>query len=330
MPNLAIPHKPGVHCASTGLRDLAAYHGLEWSEAMCFGLGAGLGIWYLSVPGLSPSRMVHARSADIEARFFDRAGIDFAWEEFDDPDQSEAALIETLNNGRPALIQTDIFHLPYYGSRTHFPGHVVVVWGYDAHRRTFTITDTERPDPLTVEFDDLKQARYFSGGLFESRGRMFAPEQIPPPADMAGRMQAALAENSRTLLSDASPFAGLAALAEWRRDVGNWPRLEDGTWCARFAYQVIEKRGTGGGGFRLLYAAFVQEAAVWWPELAAAAERMQALAVAWSDLADACRTVSDTPSAGQAGLTEALDRVMALETDYHGWIDRWAPAPTRS
>ncbi|MBW2356314.1 MAG: BtrH N-terminal domain-containing protein, partial [Deltaproteobacteria bacterium] len=77
MPVLPITHRPGVHCASTGLRDLAAFHGLDWSEAMCFGLGAGLGLWYLSLPGLSPSRMVHVRSADIEEQLFTRIDIDF-------------------------------------------------------------------------------------------------------------------------------------------------------------------------------------------------------------------------------------------------------------
>jgi uncharacterized protein DUF4872 len=51
--------------------------------------------------------------------------------------------------------------------------------------------------------------------------------------------------------------------------------------CARFNYQVIERRGTGGGNFRLMYARFLEqagyeecalahEAAARWAELAAA------------------------------------------------------------
>ncbi len=31
-------------------------------------------------------------------------------------------------------------------------------------------------------------------------------------------------------------------------------------WCARFGYQVIERRGTGGGNFRLMYSRFLDEA----------------------------------------------------------------------
>ena len=37
-------------------------------------------------------------------------------------------------------------------------------------------------------------------------------------------------------------------------------RLEDWQWCARFCYQVIERRGTGGGNFRLMYSRFLDEA----------------------------------------------------------------------
>ena len=36
-------HQPGLHCASTALADVMRYQGHPLSEAMCFGLGAGLG-----------------------------------------------------------------------------------------------------------------------------------------------------------------------------------------------------------------------------------------------------------------------------------------------
>ena len=324
MPVLPVTHRPGVHCASTGLRDLAAFHGLDWSEALCFGLGAGLGIWYLALPGLSPSRMVHVRSADIEAQFFTRIGADFAWSEYDDPAEAEAALAAALDAGRPALIQTDIFHLPYYNSRTHFPGHVVVVWGYDKRRHTFTVTDTERPAPLEVDFDDLRRARYFNGGLFRSRGKLFAPAALGPPADMAGCLRAALVANSRALSRPCLAFSGLPALARWREDLQDWPRLDDGPWCARFAYQVTEKRGTGGGGFRALYSAFLLEAAAWWPALAAAAHRMAGLAAAWTALSIACQAASENGLSDVSALAAGLDRVATLEADYHRFILGWA------
>src|SRR5579885_1228061 len=41
-------HIPGLHCGSTALRDVVTYYGYNFSEAMCFGLGGGLGFFYIS------------------------------------------------------------------------------------------------------------------------------------------------------------------------------------------------------------------------------------------------------------------------------------------
>ena len=45
-------HRPGNHCASTALADLINFHDIKWSEAMVFGLGQGLGIWYVGMPNM--------------------------------------------------------------------------------------------------------------------------------------------------------------------------------------------------------------------------------------------------------------------------------------
>ncbi|PIP42692.1 MAG: hypothetical protein COX19_00160 [Desulfobacterales bacterium CG23_combo_of_CG06-09_8_20_14_all_51_8] len=51
MPILNITHQPGRHCASSAISDLVRFHGYVLTEAMCFGIGEGLGIWYLSPSG---------------------------------------------------------------------------------------------------------------------------------------------------------------------------------------------------------------------------------------------------------------------------------------
>ena len=55
MPSTAEPtlvpgyrHLPGNHCGSTALRNLLGYAGVELSEEMAFGLGAGAGFYYLT------------------------------------------------------------------------------------------------------------------------------------------------------------------------------------------------------------------------------------------------------------------------------------------
>ena len=59
----------------------------------------------------------------------------------------------------------------------------------------------------------------------------------------------------------AADWASTRACPRLRRfasEVGDWPEeVEDWQWCARFCYQVIERRGTGGGNFRLMYSRFL-------------------------------------------------------------------------
>ena len=55
-------------------------------------------------------------------------------------------------------------------------------------------------------------------------------------------------------------FEGLPALRKFAAEVGDWPTdAPDWKWSARFNYQVIERRGTGGANFRLLYSRFLDE-----------------------------------------------------------------------
>ncbi|MEZ4606402.1 MAG: DUF4872 domain-containing protein [Deinococcales bacterium] len=64
----------------------------------------------------------------------------------------------------------------------------------------------------------------------------------------------------------------------------NWKDLPDLNWAARFAYQAIEKRGTGGGNFRLLYADFIQELNLMMGFDPLLAQGFRQAAKMWSDL----------------------------------------------
>ena len=83
-------------------------------------------------------------------------------------------------------------------------------------------------------------------------------------------------------------YEGLPALRRFAAEVGEWPTgIEDWQWCARFGYQVIERRGTGGGNFRLMYSRFLAEVGRDEAELAARA------AAGWSALAQALLAASE-------------------------------------
>ncbi len=312
-------HHPGRHCASTGIRDLVNFHGVALDEPMCFGIGAGLGIWYLKDGNLPASRMIHVRSLDLEQRFFHHIRVPFEWEQSEDPQESENRLKACIDDGRPAIIQTDIYYLPYYQSSTHFPGHLITVWGYDAAQRLFFVTDTEREGLLNVPFEDLSRARFSGGGLFDLKGNLFAPQALPPIVERATAISSAITHNNRVLGDRSSPFQGLAALETWRDDLSNWERLDDWQWTARLAYQVIEKRGTGGGGFRTMYAEFLDAAASEVPEIASLGlpAKMRKAASAWTELAGALKSASERSVPDFEQVKNTLDSVRLAENDYH-------------
>lgn len=316
---LKATHTPGRHCASTALADLVNFRGIEWSEARCFGIGCGLGIWYFRGEGKSPERLVHVRSADIEEQFFRRIGQSFRWRRRDDPLESERDLIAALDGGDPAIVQSDICHLPYYNTTTHFPGHVIAVWGYDMEKQVFFVTDTEREKLIEVPFGAMKKARYVQMGFFDIRGNMYAPHGIIAPDNIPEIMRSSIIDQSRRLLDGSQDYQGIAALRKWRSELGGWKGFKDRQWTARFTYQVIERRGTGGGGFRLMYADFLDEAASALPNAARLGlpSLMREAASAWSGLAMALKELSERTDFDPGAAGEALERVMLAESEYH-------------
>ena len=316
---LAIKHHPGRHCASTALCNLANYQGLRWSEATCFGLGAGLGFWFINFPGASPSRFIHVRSADLEEQFFQRIGFSDAARKFSNPEEGERELCRILDRGFPVLVQTDIYYLPYFNSKTHFPGHVITAWGYDSREKCFYVSDTEREGLQEVPFAAMRKARYSSHGFFSSKGNMFAPRNIAYPSDLPAIIGRAILDNSRTLVNISDSTAGVVSLEQWLHELPDWGKFDDWQWTARFTYQVIEKRGTGGGGFRLLYKRFLEEASSYLPRVSdlKLPEMMADLAAAWTALSEALQKVSEEPVFNHEQIAPQLKQVQELELAYH-------------
>src|SRR2546422_344372 len=124
-------HVPGHHCGSTALRNLLGFHGLEMSEEMAFGLGAGACLYYVVIETESPSRWMNGRTARLEENFLELTGAPLRMRTFDEPGEAWDAARESVDSDKPALLITDLYYLDHYGKSAHFPGHAVVLAGYD-------------------------------------------------------------------------------------------------------------------------------------------------------------------------------------------------------
>jgi hypothetical protein len=287
-------HQPGLHCGSTALRDAACFIGLPWSEAMVFGLASGIGFFLVEADSANPSRMFHGRSGLFENDFEETTGLQLIQDMTRDSDEAWTGIRAYLDGGEPVLIKSDIRYLPYYNTDVEFNGHKVVVAGYDLQNDRIRIADTAFEGLQDIGLHDLKKTLASDGApLFWSEcvyGPLRRTQNERPLADAIPR---AIRLTAHRMLEDLSGFGGQTALEKFADRVSGYQTRADANWIARFGYQVIEKRGTGGGMFRKLYAEFLREAQEHIEIDREISAEMSDIASHWSQLAAALRRASE-------------------------------------
>lgn len=290
-------HLPGNHCGSTALRNLLHFHGAPVSEELAFGLGAGACFYYIVVDGISPSRFTNGRTGRLEESFLAITGAPLRLRTPGSPEEAWELAAGVVGEGRPALLLTDLYYLDHYGNSAHFPGHAVVLTGYDDEHAF--VADTGFEEIQRTSRTGLEKARFAQHPFYPLSGHMV---DLPPGErihvdSLRARAPEAIAAAAKLMheprLGEAE---GLPALRKFAAEVGSWPEAaSDWQWCARFNYQVIERRGTGGGNFRAMYSRFLAEVG-----RQAEAELAAAASERWSGLAAAlfAASESDEPDAG--------------------------------
>jgi hypothetical protein len=186
----------------------------------------------------------------------------------------------------------------------------VVLAGYD--EEVARLADTGFEELQTTRLENLARARHSGHPAFRLEGHMFTVAEPVKREQLEAAVPRAIARAAGEMLEPPfGEFGGLPALERLAAEAGSWPEaVEDWQWCARFAYQVIERRGTGGGCFRPMYARFLAEAGRDEAPLAAEAGRR------WTELAEAFRAASESEQPEPGPWREvgaAAERVAAAE-----------------
>src|SRR5206468_8005139 len=232
-------HRPGHHCGSTALRNLLAFGGVEISEEMALGLGAGVSFYYVVLEGQSPSRFTNGRVGRLEEQFIELTAAPIRLETFQDPEAAWEAARATVDAAHPAILLTDLYYLDHYGTSAHFPGHAVVLAGYDSD--VAYLSDTSFEELQTTRLDNLARARHAKHPVFPLDGHMLTVEAEADLGDVREASARAIERNAGQMIDPPlGDYEGLPALCRFAAEVGEWPRqVEDWQWCARFCYQVI-------------------------------------------------------------------------------------------
>lgn len=192
-----------------------------------------------------------------------RLGVVIKSEKFSDPGKAMDTLDNLLDKGTPVCLQTGIFWLPYYPDslRFHFNAHTLIAFGKKGN--SYLISDPVFDKPVECPRDALIKARFARGAL-APRGKMYHVEGIPDRVDFSNAISKGIRATWRMVVKTPFPYIGVRGIRTLAGDMQKWPARFGEQKASLHLGNVIrmqEEIGTGGGGFRLMYAAFLQESA---------------------------------------------------------------------
>lgn len=261
---LDFEHIPAGHCENGVISSLLKYHGLNISEAMVFGIGSGYFFAYMPFVKLNGIPLASFRPVPgmIFAKAAKRMGIKMKKQSFrKQPKRAMDELDRVLEKKLPVGIQSGVFHLSYFppAYRFHFNAHNLTVYGKEDN--TYFISDPVMEYPTTLTYDELKKARFAKGPL-SPNGKMYYPIEIPEKIDLKTAIRKGIKQTADWMLTIPVPLFGVKGIRYLSKRLRNWPNKLGTKRATAYLAQLVrmlEEIGTGGAGFRFIYAAFLQE-----------------------------------------------------------------------
>jgi len=261
MVNEQFRHRHAAHCESGVASTLMSHHGAEISEAMAFGLSSALSFAYLPFVKLTGFPLIAYR---MPPKFIIRGmakpfGTRFRFETFRKPGDGMRRLDELLAQGKVVGLQTSVFWLPYFPEdmRFHFNAHNLLVYGKEGD--DYLISDPVTEEPQRCAAADLQRAR-FARGVLAPKGLLYYPETLGSTVVQPEAIRKAIRKTVRIMLGPI-PLIGVRGMRMLANKVAKLKADEYGFNYIGHIVRMQEEIGTGGAGFRFLYASFLQEAA---------------------------------------------------------------------
>lgn len=257
-------HHHAGHCESGVTSSLLGHYGLDISEPMALGLSSALVFGhfpFIRVGGI-PLTAYRMPPGAVYNGLRRSLGVRMTTQRFRQPKQASAALDAQLDAGGIAAVQTSVFWLPYMPPemRFHFNAHNLIVYGREGD--DYLVSDPVFEAPQRCPRADMEVAR-FAKGKFAPRGLMYFPQNWPQHIDYACAGRRAVRRTCHMMLHAPLPWVGVRGIRRLARTVGRLDR-QSTRYARLFVSSIVrmqEEIGTGGGGFRFMYAAFLQELA---------------------------------------------------------------------
>ncbi len=260
--NKEFEHLQFAHCESGTISTLLTSYGLKISEPMAFGITSSLSFVYLPIIKISNMPLIAYRQMpkNIINRISKVLNIKMEKKKYNDPLKANEELTKLVNENHLVGLQTSVFYLPYFPKdmRFHFNAHNLMV--FKKEKNEYFISDPVFEDIVKCDEKELTKAR-FAKGIFAPKGFLYYPKQIPLNIDFEKIIKKAIKKNANSLLTP-FPYAGVKGMKKLAKSIALLKLQNNERYIKNFLTHIVrmqEEIGTGGGGFRFLYAAFLQE-----------------------------------------------------------------------
>jgi hypothetical protein len=279
-----------AHCESGTVTNLVNHHGLVISEPLVFGIASGIFFGYMKTPMRDfPVVFSRIRPGKILENFTKRTGVRFRTQRYTDPDKAEKELDQLLEQNQPVGLQVDFFYMEFFPPwhRVHINVHYIVVIGKEGDH--YIVSDCYHPTIARLHKDSLRKGRFAKGSM-APKGLMFYPVDVPGEIPVKEGIRQGLKNTVFNMLKIPIPFLGVKGIRRFGDKIVDWPKYtKDTEQLAHNIFMIttmLEDQGTGGAGFRYIYASFLREAAtiLGEPVLNEYARRMMEIGDDWRNL----------------------------------------------
>lgn len=310
-------HHQSAHCENGVASNLLKHNGLDISEPMVFGIGSGLFFVYLPFlkVNYAPAISYRPMPGSIFNKLSKRLGLKIKRQKFSTEAKATQILDQNLKNNIPSGLQVGVYNLTYFPDeyRFHFNAHNLVVYGKT--ETDYLISDPVMQTVTTLTHAELNKVR-FAKGAFAPRGQLYYPIQVPVTVDLRSAIIKGIKNTCRDMLAP-MPIIGVRGIRLVARLIKKWPVKEGTKKANHYLAQLVrmqEEIGTGGGGFRFIYAAFLQEASVVLgnEELKTLSLEMTTIGDLWRDFAVEASRVYKNRSTKTDVYNRLSDQLMAI------------------
>jgi Domain of unknown function (DUF4872)/Butirosin biosynthesis protein H, N-terminal len=266
-------HLQSAHCENGVTTNLLKGIGVnKITEPLSFGIGAGL--FYVHMPIIKVNNGPFIAFRSMPGLIFKRTctslGIPVVRKKFNTKEAAQQYLDNCIHEDRPVGCQVGVYYLTYFPKeyRFHFNAHNIIVYGKEEGR--YLISDPVMETVTSLSEYELERVR-FAKGVLAPKGQIYYPtgNNVISDDQIRKAIAAGIKKNIFFMMTIPGEIAGVKGIAGTGKKIKKWKDKLGEKTAGLYLAQLVrmqEEIGTGGGGFRYIYAAFLQQAHAFFPK----------------------------------------------------------------